>query len=59
MILCVASQRVFIVVSLYFIIDSVRKVLDTPSYIPVGLCDSSLRPHVHAIDMKVFKRRNY
>jgi hypothetical protein len=31
--LCVASQRVFIVVSVYFIIDSVRKLLDTPSYI--------------------------
>jgi hypothetical protein len=30
--LCVASQRVFIVVSVYFIIDSVRKLLDTPSY---------------------------
>jgi hypothetical protein len=30
--LCVASQRVFIVVSVYFIIDSVRKVLNTPSY---------------------------
>jgi hypothetical protein len=29
-ILCVASQRVFIVV--YFVIDSVRKLLDTPSY---------------------------
>jgi hypothetical protein len=28
--LCVASQRVFIV---YFIIDSVRKLLDTPSYV--------------------------
>jgi uncharacterized membrane protein len=28
--LCVASQRVFIVV--YFIIDSIRKLLDTPSY---------------------------
>jgi hypothetical protein len=27
-----ASQRVFIVVSLYFIIDSVRKLLDTPLY---------------------------
>jgi hypothetical protein len=27
--LCVASQRVFIV---YFVIDSVRKLLDTPSY---------------------------
>jgi hypothetical protein len=29
--LCVASQRVFIVV--YFVIDSVRKLLDTPSFI--------------------------
>jgi hypothetical protein len=31
--LCVASQRVFIVVSVYFVIDSVRKLLDTLSYI--------------------------
>jgi hypothetical protein len=30
--LCVAFQRVFIVVSVYFVIDSVRKLLDTPSY---------------------------
>jgi hypothetical protein len=29
--LYVASQRVFIVVSVYFAIDSVRKLLDTPS----------------------------
>jgi hypothetical protein len=29
--LCVASQQVFIVV-VYFVIDSVRKLLDTPSY---------------------------
>jgi hypothetical protein len=28
--LCVASQQVFIVVSVYFVIDSVRKLLDTP-----------------------------
>jgi len=28
---CVASQRVFIVVVIYFIMDSVRKLLDTPS----------------------------
>jgi len=28
--LCVASQRVFIVV-VYFVIDSVRKILDTPT----------------------------
>jgi hypothetical protein len=31
-ILCVASQRVFIVVRICFVIDSVRKLLDTPSY---------------------------
>jgi hypothetical protein len=31
--LCVASQWVFIVVSVYFAIDSVRKLLDTPSYV--------------------------
>jgi hypothetical protein len=31
--LCVASQRVFIVVNVYFVIDSVRKLLDTPSYV--------------------------
>jgi len=29
--LCVASQRVFIVV--YFVIDSVRKLVDTPSFV--------------------------
>jgi hypothetical protein len=31
--LFVASQRVFIVVSVYFIIDSAQKLLDTPSYV--------------------------
>jgi hypothetical protein len=30
--LCVAFQRVFIVAVVYFVIDSVRKLLDTPSY---------------------------
>jgi hypothetical protein len=30
--LCLASQRVFIVVNIYFVIHSVRKLLDTPSY---------------------------
>jgi hypothetical protein len=36
--LCVASQRVFNVV--YFVIDSVRKLLDTPSYCPsVGIVE--------------------
>jgi len=32
MTLRVASQGVFIFVSIYFLIDSVRKLLDTPSY---------------------------
>jgi hypothetical protein len=32
--LCVVSQRVIPKVSLYFVIDSGRKVLDTPSYEP-------------------------
>jgi hypothetical protein len=31
--LCVALQRVFILVSIYFVIDSVRKLMDTPSYV--------------------------
>jgi hypothetical protein len=30
--LCVSSQPVFIIVSIYFVIDSFRKILDTPSY---------------------------
>jgi hypothetical protein len=30
--LYVASQRVFLVVSVYFVIDSVRKLLDILSY---------------------------
>jgi hypothetical protein len=32
-ILRIASQRVFDVVSVYFVIDSVRKLMDTPSYV--------------------------
>jgi hypothetical protein len=31
--LCIVSQRVFIVVDVYFLIDSDRKLLDTPSLI--------------------------
>jgi hypothetical protein len=30
--LSVASQRVFVVAYVYFVLDSVRKLLDTPSY---------------------------
>jgi hypothetical protein len=33
--LYVASERVFIVVSVYFVIDSIRKLLNTPSYTDV------------------------
>jgi hypothetical protein len=29
--LCIASQRMFIII-VYFVIDSVRKLLDIPSY---------------------------
>jgi hypothetical protein len=36
--LCVASQRVFNVVSVYFVIDSVPKLLDTPSYVFMAWC---------------------
>jgi hypothetical protein len=39
--LCVASQRVFIVV--YIVIDSVRELLDTPSYILTCLKKSSFQ----------------
>jgi hypothetical protein len=35
--LCVVSQRVFVVVSVYFVIDSVRKLLDTSSYV-INMC---------------------
>jgi hypothetical protein len=35
-ILCVASQLVFIVVRLYFVIDSVLELFDTPSYLNQG-----------------------
>jgi len=31
--LCVASQEEFVFVVVYFVIDSVRKLLDTPSYL--------------------------
>jgi len=31
--LCVASKRVYVFVVVYFVIDSVRKLLDTPSYV--------------------------
>jgi hypothetical protein len=42
--LCDASQ-VFTVVSVYFVIDSIRKLLDTPSYHPSFQLFSSLASH--------------
>jgi hypothetical protein len=45
--LCVASQRVIPKVSLYFVIDSVRKILDTPSCVN------------HAIYILYFMQRLY
>jgi uncharacterized membrane protein len=36
MTLCVASQRVFIFVVVYFVIDIIRKILDTLSYVGGG-----------------------
>jgi hypothetical protein len=38
----VASQRAFFVAVVYFVIDSVRKLLDTPSYIRGS---SGIQPH--------------
>jgi hypothetical protein len=41
--LCIASQRVFIlVVVVYFVIDSVRKLLDTPSYSKARIVSRSI-----------------
>jgi len=34
---CVTSQQVFVVVLVYFAIDSVRKLLDTSSYSSVSI----------------------
>jgi hypothetical protein len=40
--LCVASQRVFIFVSVYFVIDSVRKLLLTHSYTSINVLSQNL-----------------
>jgi hypothetical protein len=49
--LYVASQWVFIVVSIYFVIDSVKKLLDTPSYITTV--------HTHRKKLKDVGYNNY
>jgi hypothetical protein len=45
--LCVASQRVFIIAVVYFVIGSIRKLLDTPSYVTYSskLWQSTTLPH--------------
>jgi hypothetical protein len=46
--LCVASQRVIPKVSLYFVIDSVRKLLDTLSYVVLhGCMNTHIHTHTH------------
>jgi hypothetical protein len=50
--LCVVSQRVFIVVSVYFVIDSVRKLLDTPSC--TELLDARFDAFTAVIQVEVF-----
>jgi hypothetical protein len=44
--LCVASQRVIPKVSVYFVIDSVRKLLDTPSYVCMYVCMLTLSKYI-------------
>jgi hypothetical protein len=39
--LCVASQRIFIIIVVYFVIDSVRKILGIPSCMVVSVTCSS------------------
>jgi hypothetical protein len=43
--LCVVSERVFIVVVAYFVIESVRKLLDTPSYATKIMSDRKHKTH--------------
>jgi hypothetical protein len=59
---CIASQRVFIVV--YFVIDSVRKLFDTPSYVCFSVLFSLLYVEAlwwtHPSDpTKVLKKSNF
>jgi hypothetical protein len=50
----VVHQRVFIVV-VYFVIDSVRKLLDTPSYLSLSL---SLYLHVQHKETNIHGRKS-
>jgi hypothetical protein len=56
--LCVASQRVFIVVVVvYFVIDSVRKLLDTPSYLKFRIKNRIVRSVGTGIAAEDFQKR--
>jgi hypothetical protein len=50
--LCVASQRVFIVVVAYIFIDSVRKLLDTPSYLLLTIVELYVEMFLFSETMK-------
>jgi hypothetical protein len=58
--LCVVSQRVFIIiVVVYFVIDSARKLLDTPSYNRQLLCGFSVACNAdHAHELMPSRRGN-
>jgi hypothetical protein len=45
--LCVASQQVFVSTVVYFVIDSVRKLLDTPSYTHTIYIYTHTHTHTH------------
>jgi hypothetical protein len=61
---CVASQRVFIVVRVDFVIDSVRKRLDTPSYTSaredaiLAVCLCYVLPHIRRGKIISYSVRN-
>jgi hypothetical protein len=57
--LCVTSQRVFITAVVYFVIDSVRKLFDTPSYVTETLWGIKMfiSPE-NAFDQSVYPNRN-
>jgi hypothetical protein len=66
--LCVRFQRVFIFVIVYFVIDSVRKLLDTPSYIcydTVSYCKalwahySTPKLHYRYLNINIFNQNSF
>jgi hypothetical protein len=56
--LCVASQRVFIVVSVYFLIDSVRRLLNTHLYIDCNDIHTDSSPRTRSRKEKAAKVKN-